>query len=388
MNNGNAIHGANQSKPETSKYREEPFPPKLKWWQWIFLVISVVFILFGLGYAGDQLCIKKSPSCLCCTYIAFGFVLAGLIIFRLVRHKLIVHKARLEDRSEIDSLLAEARVVVKSEKVDVDKKELLKKEKEHLEQLGEKGWTEYQILQLNQMLVEFLEKNKLIGRARLTLEELEEYAEDTSCRYEWEHFYRRQQRIERIIDKIEEDEGANNASENDAYVKELGAALWTLLEHVAGYEASWAKGSAIIRDIIMTGVMAIPILLVMGLLPVIYPELCNRALGIFNWGLLGITGSITAILWNLKKSNLVEVGSTEGKKELWRAVLSTVMGLVAGVLIYSMFAGGVLIAGTIVPKVDSGALNNTGLAVLWAIASGFCFENVFDRMVNATVGGN
>ena len=73
----------------------------------------------------------------------------------------------------------------------------------------------------------------------------------------------------------------------------------------------------------------------MGLLPLIHPA-GNGVLTVLNWGLLGISGANTAVLLSLRKSNVMEVGNTEGKKELRHSMLGAGLGLVAGVILYSM----------------------------------------------------
>ena len=86
----------------------------------------------------------------------------------------------------------------------------------------------------------------------------------------------------------------------------------------------------------------------------------------------------------MRKSNVIEVGNTEGKKELRNAILGTVLGLVAGILTYAMIKGGVLSAGHIIPNLNENLPSNIGLSILWAVASGFCSEKVFDRMRGVT----
>ncbi len=376
-----------------SKCREEPFPPKMKWWEWILWFIAWAFLLGGLAVAANQLCFRIGPECVCCTYIAFGFVIVGLIIYRWVRHRFIVHESRLEDRSEVDSLLAEARTVVepksmKSGREDENerRKEQLKKEMDRLEQLGEKGWTEYQVLQFNQMLVDFLPEAELVGRAQLTLEELKEYAQDSAYRYEWEQFCFWQDKIEEAIDKIENIEGAgDDEDKRKTDVAALRARLKTLIEYVTDYYAYWAEGSAIVRGIRMCGVFGLFPLLAMGLLPIVHPG-GDKVLGVFNWGLLGMSGSITAVLLSLRKSDFVEVGGTEGKKELWRAVLGAALGFIAGILVYSMIAGGVL-SGALFPTIiffEEQESKELALSIFWAITAGYSFEWVFDHLRSAT----
>jgi len=123
----------------------------------------------------------------------------------------------------------------------------------------------------------------------------------------------------------------------------------------------------------------------MGLLPVLHSA-GDGFLRIHNWGLLGITGAITAMLLSLRKSDFVEVGSTEGKKELWRAVIGVALGLVAGILVYSMIGGG-LLSGAFFPTISSfegKESKELGLSIFWAIAAGYSFEWVFDHLRSAT----
>ena len=65
-----------------------------------------------------------------------------------------------------------------------------------------------------------------------------------------------------------------------------------------------------------------------------------------------MVGSLIAVLRELRNSNLVEIGNTDGKKEVWRAVLGAALGLVAGVVTWAMVGGGVLV-GSIFPNVDA-----------------------------------
>jgi len=378
---------------------EKRIHSKLSCLEWVVLVISYIAFVLASLFLIDQLCFGIFQSCICCTYVAFGILIAVLIIDRLIRTKLFIHKARLEDESEVIAMIIEAKTVeprlLDPEKPDnyEEKKIQLKKEVERLENLGPKEWTEYQVLSLNQLLVDFLKVDELKARARSSLEDLQEYADD---RYDEKHYDELDWRIDEAINNIED---AHEPSERDDAAEVLRGELRTLLEHVADYDRYWAEGSEIIRGLMTCGVVAIPILLAMGLLPILHPASDVDILHIFNWGLLGISGAITAVLLNIRSSNLVKVGSTRGKEELWRAVLGSTLGLVAGILLYSMIAGGIL-SGSIFP--DDGAfleissqvekpmskLFNIARSIFWGIASGFSFEWVFDSLRNVTKGRN
>ena len=380
-----------------SKRCEKPFPPKLRWWQWVFFFVAWFFVLVGLVFTADQLCFKILPPCICCTYIAFGFVLSGLIIDRWIHHELIVHNERLEDISEVEAMFVEARTVERTKKgpmskpdyFEQKKKELLEEVRRLEKELGNRGWTEYQVLSLNQMLIEFLEVDELKVHARSSLEDLEDYAEDSAYRYDQKQYDKWKDNINKAISEIDQHE--NNQKEPEKAIEALQAELQMLLEHVASYRENWSKGSAILNGIKICGCLAIALLLCMGLLPIFHPANLNdsdKVLSVLNWGVFGIIGAITAVLLSLRRSDYVEVGNTEGRKELWRTIPGIALGLLAGTLAYWMVAGELFKTGSVVPDLDSPLLKDTGLSVLWAVTSGFYFEKVFDRILSTTMGGN
>ena len=56
------------------------------------------------------------------------------------------------------------------------------------------------------------------------------------------------------------------------------------------------------------------------MLPLFHPATANddnaKVLSVINWGIFGVIGAVTAVLLSLRKSDYVEVGNTEGRKEL------------------------------------------------------------------------
>lgn len=381
-----------------SKDNEPPFPPELPCWKRVVLCFIYVGGLFASLYLVNQFCcylvqfspiyfclLKFSPS-ICGTYIAFAFLIIVLPIDRFIRRRLIVHNARLEDRSEVEATIVEAETVeprllnpVRPEDYDKKKKDL-DKEVERLRKLGPKGWTEYQVLSLNQMLVDFLGEDDLIARSQLSLADLKEYAEGDAYRYDIEQYYEWSTRINEAIEEIKKSEETAGEKRDDA-TEPLRANLRTLLEHVSAYGLNWAEGSALLRSLMICGVTAIPIFLAMGILPF------TGKLDLFNWAFLGISGSLTAVLLEIRKSNLVEVGNTDGKKELWRAVLGSVLGLVAGILSYAMISGGIF-NGAVFPNLDSDSMKDIGLSIVCAFGAGLSFEYIFGRMRGITGDNN
>jgi hypothetical protein len=379
------------------EHRDEPFPPELSKLR-KFILYAFGYPVFALAswFILDQLCFGTLPSCICSTYIGFGVVIAILVVDRYLHHKLIVHEARREDVSEVEALFVEARTVEPTETGKMSEQEHFNRKRNELlaevnrlEAISNRGWTEYQILSLNQMLIEFLNGDKLVACAQSWLEDLEDYAVDTAYGgYDQKQYDQWKQRIEEAVEKI--DDAADKASKREVAKKMLEARLQTLLEHVASYKANWSEGSAILCGIRICSVLALPLLLFMALLPRIHPSVVENAdklLGFLNWGVLGGVGAIAAVLLNLRKADYVEVGNTEGRKELWRTVPGVALGILAGVLAYWMIAGGLISEGSVVPNLKSTCLEDVGISILWAVASGFCFEKVFDRMLTTTVGG-
>lgn len=394
----------------------QPFPPELEWYQHLVLFVMSLLLLAALLYLCEQFCSRHPLSCfterfaepnaflrqilrpcLWGTYIAFGLVLAVAIIERLIRHKLIVHAARLEDISEVEALFVEARNVEPTQNGPMAESEHFSKKKEallaevhRLKEMGSRGWSEYQVLALNQMLVEFLEKEELVARAQSTLEDLEDYATDKAYGgYDQRQYDKWKARIEEAVKKLEE--AGNRPDDQYPALVKLQADLETLFEHVASYNSNWSEGSTILRSIRRCGVVALFLLFPMALLPFLHPVNVmdsDKALGFLNWGLLGVIGAITAVLLNLSKSDYVEVGNTEGKKELWRAFGGTALGFVAGILAYWTVAGGLVTAGSAVPDLERSSLRDIGLSVLWAVAAGYWFENALDRTLTMTPGAN
>ena len=375
----------------------DSYSPKLTKPRWVFLVISILFLLAALIYLLGQFCSFYFVPRVCVTYFVLGVLLTIIIFLCLLRHEFTAHEARLVDPSIVEATIVEAETVEPRLKEPVkkpdnyEKKEKdLKDEVRALREIGKDGWSEYRVLSLNQMLVDFLEVDELISSARLSLTEVEDYAEDSARRYDWEQYYRWQQKIEEAIRKIEQidvQDPKDYDAERDKAAEALRAELQMLLEHVASYTKDWAEGSVIIRGIIRCGVLALFPLLGMGLLPLVHPA-SNDILHIPNWGMLGVSGAITAVLLSLRKSDVVEVGNTEGKKELWHAVLGVGLGLVAGVLAYSLIASDLLNPGGLIPNITNPEAEDIAMSIVWAVVSGFSFEKILDLARGTTVGGS
>ena len=386
--------GGSHSRPRKI-LPEDRFPPELSVLEHFVLWTARIFMLLALCYLG-YICLKlllDTPvpqNCIFCTYIALSVILIGLVTDRLLLHKNLVHKARTEDRSEIEALIQEANNVQQNENsnqnVTPKDYDILQNETLRLtEILGPEAWTDYQTLTINQLLVKFLSIEDLKARARSNLVELEEYAEGDAFSYNARLYKKWEERIHKDIECIDQ---CKDDKQKNISAKKLRADLRSLLEHIVDYESNWAQGKTIVNGIRICGSTAVVVFILMGLLGVIYPvpdpvvDFSSR-FGILHWGFLGSAGATTSVLLGLRNSDAVEVGNTEGFQELWRAVFGAILGFVAGILIFSALAGGLINDGAAVPNPNNAQAKDVYLSIIWAIVAGMGFENVFQRVRSA-----
>ena len=248
------------------------------------------------------------------------------------------------------------------------------------------GWTEYQILTLNQQLIDFLFLDDLKARALSSLDELKEYAEGQAYSYHGRYYDQWEQRIKNNISDIEECErgetrGGNEAERKNKKEDALRANLRSLREHVADFQSNWAEGSTIVTGIGICGSVSIVIFMIMGILPIVYAmqngALVEFPLGILNWGILGAAGATASALVGLRRSDEVEIGNTAGKQELWRMVWGAPLGFVSGILVVCIFRGGLVTEGSLVPNLLEPQWSDVYLATGWAVIGGMGLERVF-----------
>ncbi len=351
-----------------------------------------VFFCIDMFFGWDVL-----PDCAYCTYVVLAGFLAGLVCDFRVRHNARVRKARMEDASEIEALIQDAQQILEkcakrrgSKRVG-KKRAFLEKEAKRLQDLGRRKWTEYRVLTLDCLLIDFLSIAELKARARSSLADLKEYAEGSAFSYEVQQYYDWEKRIETNIAQIEKLEGKKKSAKRRKELKRnkkaLRANLQSLLEHVANYEANWSKGSTIVSGIQICGSVALAVFLVMGILPIVQHAAEDPSsiatLGILNWGFLGASGAVASVLIGLRNSNLVEVGTTKGKKELWRMVLGAPLGLLSGVLILSIIKGGLMETGSS-PETTFDGWPEIYRSIVWSVGAGMALESVFQRVRTTT----
>ena len=349
-----------------------------------------VLSLAGLLVAVNQLCLENPFfwSCRCLAYLGLVVGLASFVAWRYFQHKDVAHQGRLIDESDVKASIVEAKTVeprlpdpLRPEGFK-EKKENLDGEIDRLEKIGKENWTEYQVLSLYQMLVDFRKPSDLVSATDSVMDDLDEYAGDSKYRYDREYYAKWKERV----DDAKKEIGNARDVKTDDKCEKLRAVLKTLHEHVADFNYKWAEGSTLMRDLLFVNAVAIPVFLALGLVPVIHPS-DPGTLDVINWAMLGVTGALAGSLRGLHRSDEVEVGNTEGKREIWRAVSGATLGFVAGALTYGVIAGG-LVEGAAVPNAAAtrSAVSDVGLSVVWGVAAGFSFERVFERVRTATEG--
>ena len=381
----------------------DQLPPELsscrKCVLWVARALMVFAVCF-LGYICVQFLLgaTAAPDCSCWTYIVLSLFLIALVTERWLLHEYRVHETRIEDQSEIAALIQEAMNVQPRLRIqnnngqqddrpkDFDrlKKQLHAEVRRLTQELHPNAWTDYQILPLDRLLIDFLPIEDLKARARSSLVDLEEYATGEAFSYDSRLYYDWEGRIDEDIKAI--DSYKNDQGKQDSIADKLRADLRSLFEHVADYESNWARGKTTVNSIRLCGSAAVLVFLVMGVLEVIYPVADTAAvprLGIFHWGFLGIAGAITSVLLTLRNSDEVEVGNTRGVQELWRAVLGAILGFVAGILIFSALSGGLITGGAAVPNLRAPEPKDVFLSIMWAVVAGMGFENVLQRVRSA-----
>lgn len=370
-------------------------PPKLSTLHKVFL-FAAYSLSFGclLYLSWKVLRLEIGSPNLCRDYVALGLLPLAIYARMYFKNDKRLHESRQQDPSEVDALFVEARKVYSRLEPELEQRPKpfdekvaeLSDEVLRLQELGFDSWTEYQLLSLNQMLVDFLKVDDLKERARSVLEDLEEYAVGTAVAYDLRKYDGWKARINDAIEKIPDEAAAEEgavefALRRDDSAEPLRARLKSLQEHVAGYEAYWSEGTTLVRGLIVVCCVTIPALLAMGLLPLMNGV--DSPLKVLNWSFLGVAGALTAVLRALYAAEVVEVGSTEGRAQVWRTMVGGMLGLVAGVLTYGLVAAGVMTS-TLVPNPEATDSTNVALTILWAFGGGFYLERVFERVRAAT----
>lgn len=325
-------------------------------------------------------------------YLLLSVVGAFVILDRYLMHGRDVHRARLEDPSYVHSVIQQAAEYTHAADgtEEPSKLDYLKNEINRVKKISEEEWTEYQILPLERQLANFCCDSDLISMSTEKLSELNEYAQDSHYRYDIEEYYLRETKVNGLVDQVlaqhEKGSGSKDNKDEDLQSSEnwpsqrLASEYKSLLGHISSYKHDWNEGSTIIKNLIICTVSSIILFLVMGTVPFVYPS-SLQTLGLLHWGLLGSAGALTAVARDFRKTDLMAVGNTFGKKELLRAITGAGLGFMAGFVLWFLIYGEVLEQG-IFPQINATetGLKDAALSAFWAIVAGLTFDRVFDHV--------
>ncbi len=376
------------------------FPPAFSCWgKFVCIVGFVLFIcgVFGVLFYCCGFIISLFNAECCIGPNRFGYPLgvcgiSGSLLYLVSKFDMKVHDSRLEDPSVVKALLVEAKRVeprIKDKDLPSNcefKEKKLGEEVDQLENDGLNCWTEYQVLNLRQNLVDFWDLDTLISSAQSILEDLYTYASDSNNSYDMGQYYTWKTKIEHEVEKIEQEikasGGAGICEKIDSKGERLRAHVKTLYDHIANFQMVWAEGTTLLKYLCYFTISAMLFFLFMGLVPLFCD---SKELNVINWSFLGASGSLCAVLMSLRKYNKIEVGDSEGNQEIRRAMYGCVLGLVAGLLSYYLISAGI-ISGPIFPDltpspdlpIDLIKLN--ALSIITAFVSGFSFDKIFDKI--------
>ena len=140
-----------------------------------------------------------------------------------------------------------------------------------------------------------------------------------------------------------------------------------------------------LQELNYCGILAFFVFLTIGFVPLIL-GLKIAGFNIFHWGFFGMVGAVASTLRAFYRSDLLEIGNTEGSRELIRAFLGASMGFFSGAIAYLVIAGKIVGSSAVIPEIPISTLKDLSLSAFWAMASGFSFDKILDRF-RTTVDG-
>lgn len=348
-------------------------------WKDFAKCVFIAVALFSCGYWALVFCFFIIKWCFSGIYLTGVVMLVSVPLYFILTHKKRVNMIRLEDVSEINALITDAKGFLQGSDISQHCRKKLESEIARLENMGSDKWTEYETLSLDQILVDCWPDASLRSKSQSILIDLKEYTMD-GMDYEKELYSSHEKNINDFLKNIELTPGVKNPHKDS----QLRAELKTIIETITDYSANWSGGTALLNSLKLSLCLCIPILLVMALLPLcFYIAECSLW---FSWALLGMVGAFLVVLLDLRRSNAVDVGDQQGRRELWRVILGAILGLVAGIVSLAFIKAG-LVSGPLVPNfIDAKyCWENMALTIIWGIGSGFGYEIVFDKVRSVTV---
>ena len=356
---------------------------RLRLWQAVGYALSFVGVVFALMQLTrcDWL-----PPCIACTYLALLLVPGGLLLVFWENYGPGVSKRREVSKEELRSLFAEVDRLGQSSEEHLD---LARTEVDRIRGLSGPP-LELDVLPLRQAITHLYPDHELVSRVRYELRLLKEYTDDDDPDL-YDDWDRRLQKLMREVESPEPGLAVEEQKERRAVALErLRAELKTLRESVAQYDKTYAEGELIFKRVLYWTVCASFVALAVGLLPIIHVS-GDQILKIQHWAAIGVAGALLSVLVAIRDPSIPELGETNGKFVLERAILSVAIGGLAAVALFGALSAGI-ISGKIFPQVpilarpsDPNFWLQTGGSIFWAFFAGFSIK-IFSAMVRVAEG--
>lgn len=172
-------------------------------------------------------------------------------------------------------------------------------------------------------------------------------------------------------------------------IAELQTLCKTLREEVSSEKFLSGVGEALFESITHWAIIAIPAMLLSGLIPLLGEPYLESELSFIHWGLLGMAGAALYTVAKMKQRDVSVVGEDEGNMVLRQMLLSMILGAVTAILFYMAIRGG-WFGGKALPKLnpfigdpDQGPIVTNVLSVIWAIAAGYSAK-LLDKIVGTS----
>ena len=370
---------------------------------WITFGAVAIIALAGL------ICVLLNPSDKghSLSYMFLLVFLLSIHAIRLLSHKWLVFLSRVEDESYINQLLVTARSIeptvgTKDKPIrptDYEEKvNTINQEADRIENLEMTQIVEWELLPLQNLLLQFMNVHVLISQARLKLDDLEDYASDTAYSIDREQFESLRHSVLNAIDKATDSITTSKSRTSDseqqrsAFIDdaatELRASIQATQEYIIDYRWNWANGNVTLAGLKLACIVSIPLLIFAGLLPIGILD-TQQTMAWFNWAFVGASGAITSVLLAFRHSDETEVGHATSRREVSRAFIAAVLGFVSGTIFYAIIGGevaGEILLDELLPDVASANSSQKLLGVVWAFVAGFVFEKAIDTARSALQG--
>lgn len=360
-------------------------------WMVVFFVagLSAALFLTAKYCFGAQWCVLSiCGETYYFDYFLFAVFLISVSMVCALSNEIWTHRLRRMDCSEVRALILDAkyRIAEYNDKSNTNKSlgvEQVSNIQDQINSLQEglgdgfsdyasgkrSPYTEYDVLTLDQSLLDFYSASELLARSDTLLNNLREYADDVERQYPREKFNRHEDKINHLKNKLEsalkrEKRPSEIGKDKTRMVRKkaedkLRAYLVELLEHIAGVDRYWFTGQAIARSLVVCSSLALIIFFLMGILPLLDKgigglyELANGGefkFNVVNYAFLAASGAYAGVLRTMLREKELDLGEDAGKRAAYRALIGGAMGLAAGALAYAFAAAGLIGEETLNPS--------------------------------------